>query len=71
MGTGEPLFMYLWFTPIQVENYLRRAGIAEGNYSLTCYGNLFTRVAYQMNMPARILRETGKLDYVDFSAIRC
>jgi hypothetical protein len=56
--------MYWWFTPIQVENYLRRAGIAEANYSLTCYGNLFARLAYQMNLPAEELTKR-ELEYVD------
>ncbi len=55
MGTGEPLFTYWWFTPIQVENYLRRAGLRESDYSLECHGNLFARVAYQMNVPAEEL----------------
>jgi SAM-dependent methyltransferase len=55
MGTGAPLFLYWWFTPIQVENFLRRLGLTESNYSLEVYGNLFTRIAYQLNMPAEEL----------------
>ena len=27
MGTGRPLFVYWWFTPIQVENLFRRVGL--------------------------------------------
>jgi SAM-dependent methyltransferase len=55
MGTGEPLFLYWWFTPIQVENLLRGLGLGENDYSLQIYGNLFTRIAYQMNLPAEEL----------------
>ncbi len=64
MHTGAPLFMYWWFTPIQVENLLRRAGLSHTNYTIEVFGNLFTRIAYQMNMPAEEL--TGhELEYVD------
>jgi SAM-dependent methyltransferase len=55
MQTGVPLFLFWWFTPIQVENLLRRIGLNAADYQLTIYGNLFTRVAYQMNMPAEEL----------------
>ena len=55
MGTGRPLFMYWWFTPIQVENLLQQAGLSGDDYQMEIYGNLFTRVAYQMNMPAEEL----------------
>src|SRR6266705_5088814 len=51
MHTGAPLFLFWWFTPIQVENLMRRLGLAQDQYELTIYGNLFARVAYQMNMP--------------------
>ena len=64
MGTGEPLYMYWWFTPIQVENILRRIGLHEADYSLEIYGNLFTRVAYQLNLPAEELTEK-ELDTYD------
>ncbi|HLO15729.1 MAG TPA: glycosyltransferase family A protein [Anaerolineales bacterium] len=57
MGTGEPLYMYRWFTPIEVENLLRHLGLRASDYSLECYGNLFTRVAYQMNLPAEELTQ--------------
>jgi glycosyltransferase involved in cell wall biosynthesis len=57
MGTGKPLFMYWWFTPIQVENLLRRIGLGEDDYTLECYGNLFARVAYQLNLPAEELTQ--------------
>lgn len=64
MGTGAPLFMYWWFTPVQVENLLRGLCLSGDDYSLTVYGNLFTRIAYQMNLPAEELtpRELGHTD---------
>lgn len=60
MGTGAPLFVFWSFTPIQVENLLRRAGLAHGDYHLAIYGNLFARVAYQMNMPAEELTDAER-----------
>ena len=60
MGTGRPLFVFWWFTPIQVENLLRRAGLTAGDFSLSVYGNLFARVAYQMNLPAEELTTTER-----------
>jgi len=64
MGTGNPLFMYWWFTPVQVENLLRRSGLCDDDYKLKCYGNLFARVAYQMNLPAEELTQP-ELTYLD------
>lgn len=64
MGTGEPLFLYWWFTPIQVENLLRRIGLTEADYTLAVYGNLFTRIAYQMNIPSEELTQ-HELTYRD------
>jgi SAM-dependent methyltransferase len=55
MGTGAPLFVFWWFTPIQVENLLRSIGLTGADYKVRLYGNLFARVAYQMNMPAEEL----------------
>ena len=55
MGTGRPLFVFWWFTPIQIENLLQRAGLRTGQYSLAVYGNLFARVAHQMNLPTEEL----------------
>ena len=55
MGTATPMFMFWCFTPIQVENLLRRVGLSTEDFRLTVYGNLFARVAYQMNMPAEQL----------------
>jgi hypothetical protein len=64
MGTGAPLYMYWWFTPIQVENMLRGLGLAEADYTLEIYGNLLTRMAFLMNLPAEELTE-AELDHVD------
>jgi SAM-dependent methyltransferase len=64
MGTGEPLFVYHWFTPIQVENMLRMIGLGPANYTLDIYGNLFTRIAYQMNIPAEELTQR-ELAFID------
>jgi glycosyltransferase involved in cell wall biosynthesis len=64
MGTGEPLFLYRWYTPIQVENLFRSLSLEPEDYTLRIYGNLFTRIAYQMNMPAEELTRR-ELEYVD------
>jgi glycosyltransferase involved in cell wall biosynthesis len=64
MGTGEPLFLYRWYTPIQVENLLRSLSLREDAYSIDIYGNLFTRIAYQLNMPAEELTRR-ELAYAD------
>jgi len=64
MGTGEPLFLYRWYTPIQVENLLRSLSLRAEDYTLDVCGNLFTRIAYQMNMPAQELTQR-ELDFVD------
>lgn len=64
MGTGEPFFLYRWYTPIQVENLLRSLSLRAEDYTLDVYGNLFTRIAYQMNMPAEELTRR-ELEYVD------
>lgn len=55
MGTGAPLFVHWWFTPIQVENLLRRLALEGCDYQLRLYGNLFARIAYQLNVPAEEL----------------
>jgi glycosyltransferase involved in cell wall biosynthesis len=55
MGTGAPLFLHWWFTPINVENLLRRAGLDGADYRMEVYGNLFARIAYQLNLPAEEL----------------
>jgi hypothetical protein len=58
------MFMYWWFTPIQVDNLLRRAGLSSADYRMETFGNLFTRVAYQMNLPAEELAKR-ELDQAD------
>jgi glycosyltransferase involved in cell wall biosynthesis len=64
MATGRPMFMYWWFTPIQVENLLRRAGLSSADYTVEIVGNLCARVAYQMNLPAEELTRR-ELEHVD------
>jgi SAM-dependent methyltransferase len=64
MGTGAPLFVFWQFTPLQVENLLRRAGLETNDFDVELYGNLFARIAYQMNMPAEELT-AAELDHVD------
>ena len=64
MGTGAPLFMHWWFTPLQVENLLRRAGLSAADYQIETFGNLFSRVAYEMNLPAEELVR-HELEYID------
>ncbi len=55
MGTGAPLYMHHWFTPIQVENLLRGLGLGQADYQLQIYGNLLSKTAFLMNFPAREL----------------
>lgn len=64
MGTGAPMFVFWQFTPLQVENLLRGAGLTEADFELELHGNLFARIAYQMNMPADELTR-AELEYVD------
>jgi glycosyltransferase involved in cell wall biosynthesis len=64
MGSGAPMFVYWWFTPIQVENLLRRAGLSPSDYTLEIFGNLFSRIAYQMNLAAEELAP-HELEYAD------
>lgn len=64
MNTGRPLFMFHWFTPIEVENLFRRVGLSGEDFAITAFGNLFARVAYQMNMPAEELSRAER-DHVD------
>ena len=64
MGTGEPLYMYWWFTPIQVENMLRGLTLSGEDYMVEVYGNLLTRMAFLMNLPAEELAP-HELDFKD------
>ena len=52
MGTGEPLYMHHWFTPIGVHDLLRRLTLDEQDYTLAIYGNLLSRMAFLVNLPA-------------------
>jgi SAM-dependent methyltransferase len=64
MGTGRPMFLYWWFTSIHVETLLRDLGLGDGDYRLQVFGNLFARIAYQLNVPAEELtpRELETVD---------
>jgi SAM-dependent methyltransferase len=53
MGTGAPLYMHHWFTPINVHDRLRRLGLGEADYQLSIHGNLLTRLAFLLNIPAQ------------------
>lgn len=64
MDTGAPLCMHWWFTPIQVENLLRQVGLAEQDYRMEIYGNLLTRMAFLLNLPAYELTPR-ELDFTD------
>lgn len=64
MGTGRPLFVFWWFTPIHVENLLRSAGLAPSDFTLQIDGNLFARVAHQVNLPAEELTR-AELEHCD------
>lgn len=55
MGTGAPLYMHWFFTPIQVENLLRETELDENDYQVSIYGNLLARSAFLMSLPAREL----------------
>ena len=64
MGTGAPLYMHHWFTPLQVQNMLRRLGLTAADFTVTIYGNLLTRMAFLLNVPAREFT-LGELDHID------
>jgi hypothetical protein len=64
MGTGAPLYMYWWFTPIQIADMLHRLGLAEADYMLDIYGNLLSRMAFLLNWPAEELTE-AELEFAD------
>ena len=52
MHTGAVLWVHWCFTPLQVHNMFRRVGLTEADYHLHTYGNLLSRVAYQLNVQA-------------------
>ena len=64
MGTGAPMYMHWWFTPIQTADLLRRLSLGEEDFSLDIYGNLLTRFAFLVNLPAEELTQ-AELDHHD------
>jgi SAM-dependent methyltransferase len=64
MGTGGPMYMYWWPTPILVHDLLQRLALTEQDYRLTIYGNLLTRFAFLVNLPAEELTQ-AELDHRD------
>jgi hypothetical protein len=62
MRTGTTLHVFWWFTPILVENLMRRTGLRAEDYTMKVDGNLFARIAYQLNMPmisVRVVKPAG------------
>jgi hypothetical protein len=57
MNTGITLHVHWSFTPLQVENLLRRQGLDADSFALVSDGNLFARVAYQANLPVEELTQ--------------
>lgn len=55
MGTGAPLYMYHWSTPIGIHNLLHNLGLSDSDYQMQVYGNLVARMAFLLNIPAREL----------------
>jgi SAM-dependent methyltransferase len=64
MGTGGCMYMHWWFTPMQVGDLLHRLALSEHDYTLEIYGNLLTRFAFLVNLPAEELT-AAELDYAD------
>jgi len=64
MGTGAPLYMYHWPTPIAVHNLLQKLDLSEKDYQVDVYGNLMARMAFLLNLPARELTAQER-DHVD------
>ncbi len=64
MGTGEPLYMYWYFTPIMVANIICRASLGAGDFQLETFGNMLARTAFLMNIPASALTPEER-DYRD------
>ena len=55
MGTGARLHQYWWFTPLHVQHLFTTLGLSQQDWSLTGYGNAFSRSAWLMNLPAEFL----------------
>lgn len=55
MGTGDALYIYHQFTPVEVMNYFLRLDLAESDVTMTVYGNLMARMGFLLNLPAEEL----------------
>lgn len=55
LGTGGTMWLHWNFTPLQVHNLLLDAGLTDSDYELKVFGNLFSRMAYEFNLPAEEL----------------
>lgn len=64
MGTGEPMYMHHWFTPIQVHQLLHELSLTPQDYEISIYGNLLTRMAFLLNLPAQEFTP-AELDHQD------
>ncbi len=64
MGTGAPLYMYHWPTPIGIHNLLHALALQSDDYQLQIYGNLMARMAFLLNIPARELT-VAERDHMD------
>jgi hypothetical protein len=58
------MYMHHWFTPIQVENLFRGLNLTDADYRVEIYGNLLTRMAFLLNLPAREFT-AQELNHVD------
>lgn len=64
MGTGGPIYMHHWFTPIEVANLFHGLALTATDYQLRTYGNLLTKTAFLLNVPAREFT-SQELDHID------
>jgi SAM-dependent methyltransferase len=55
MGTGARLHQYWWFTPLHVQHLFANLALSPQDYQLKSYGNVFTRIAWLMNLPKESL----------------
>ena len=55
MGTGARLHQYWWFTPLHVQHLFTSLGLTRQDWDMTGYGNVFSRSAWLMNLPAEFL----------------
>lgn len=64
MGTGSTLHHYWWFTPLHVQHLLRGLGLEWDDFTIESYGNVFTRHAWNMNLPAEAV-STSEMEFQD------